>query len=108
VPGPVVDRSREVLDRLREQKAVEARGGGGEPVQAVFDLSAGEFRREGGSAGDRGADAAAADGGDDPLADFGDQAPAVLAALADLDVNETPPVELMAQVQELQERLGGE
>jgi hypothetical protein len=32
----------------------------------------------------------------------------VLDALAAIDVNETPPVELMANVQELQERLDDE
>ena len=45
VPTPVVDRARDVLDRLREEKAIEARGGGSsEPVQAVFDLSSGTMQ----------------------------------------------------------------
>ncbi|PSP63063.1 DNA mismatch repair protein MutS [Halobacteriales archaeon QH_8_67_36] len=45
VPEPVVDRSREVLDRLRDDKAIEVRGSdsGGETTQAVFDLSSGQF-----------------------------------------------------------------
>ena len=47
VPGPVVDRAGEVLDRLRDQKAIEAKGGSrdGESgtTQAVFDLSTGSF-----------------------------------------------------------------
>jgi DNA mismatch repair protein MutS len=30
VPAPVVERSREVLDRLREEKAIEAKGSGSE------------------------------------------------------------------------------
>jgi len=106
VPEPVVERSREVLDRLREEKAIEARGGGGEPVQTVFDLSAGEFRggaaADGGDAGD-GTDASA--GESDPVGTFGEDAPDVLDDLTHLDVNETPPVELMARVQEWQQRL---
>ena len=107
MPEPVVERSHEVLERLREEKAIEAKGGGSDPVQAVFDISAGEFRSD-----------AAADGGgetDEPetgevgvTTAFGEDAPEVLEALADLDVNETPPVELMARVQELQEQLDAE
>jgi DNA mismatch repair protein MutS len=107
VPEPVVDRSRDVLNRLREEKAIEAKGGDSEPVQAVFDLSAGEFQQ--GTLG--GGEDAAADGGDpgDPLTErYGADAEAVLETLSDLDVNETPPVELVATVQELQERLDGE
>jgi len=93
VPDPVVDRARDVLDRLREEKAIEARGGGSaEPVQAVFDLSSGEFRRN-----------ADADGGE--AAPMDPATEAVLAELEELDVNETPPVELMARVQEWQQQL---
>jgi len=58
VPAPVVSRAGTVLDRLREEKAIEAkggaRGGGGErggftgtadgdTKQVVFDLSSGSF-----------------------------------------------------------------
>ncbi|QGN06505.1 DNA mismatch repair protein MutS [Halorhabdus sp. CBA1104] len=101
VPDPVVDRSRDVLDRLREEKAIEAKGGSGGTTQAVFDLSAGEF-----TAGN----AASADGGDpearDQIADrFGDDAEAVLDELTALDVNETPPVELLSQIQAWQDEL---
>jgi DNA mismatch repair protein MutS len=92
VPRPVVERAREVLERLREEKAIEARGSGSnETVQAVFDLGSGGFR--GG---------AAADGGDstpDPATE------AVLEELRTTDVESTPPLELMATVQEWQERL---
>jgi DNA mismatch repair protein MutS len=105
VPEPVVERSREVLDRLRDEKAIEAKGGGGEPVQAVFDVSAGEFR--GGAAAD-GGDGADASTEDSVTAAFGEDAPEVLDALAALEVSETPPVELMARVQEWQERLDTE
>jgi DNA mismatch repair protein MutS len=105
VPGPVVERSRAVLDRLREEKAIEARGsGGGGTTQAVFDLSSGTF---GGGAADS---PTSADGGsaeqDPTLEDrFGPGAEDVLQALSELDVNETPPVELLARVQEWQEDL---
>ena len=114
VPEPVVERSRDVLDRLREEKAIEAKGSGGEPVQAVFDLGSGEFRTEGATPettdGARG-EAAAADGSGqgqpaDPLrSQFGEDAVDVLDALADVDVNGTPPVKLLAKVQEWQERI---
>ncbi|MUW15069.1 DNA mismatch repair protein MutS [Halorubrum sp. CBA1125] len=63
VPDPVVSRAAEVLDRLRAEKAIEARGGsrdgadsaghgsrdgnadgeGGDTKQVVFDLSSGSF-----------------------------------------------------------------
>ncbi|WP_280587726.1 DNA mismatch repair protein MutS [Halorubrum sp. Boch-26] len=58
VPAPVVSRADEVLDRLREEKAIEAKGSqrsgresgaagsagsGGETKQVVFDLSSGSF-----------------------------------------------------------------
>ena len=139
VPDPVVDRAGDVLDRLREEEAIEARGGDGEtsdtePTQAVFDLSAGEFtdgaangdgRDTGSSAnGDRtdadgegtdangeGTDAdgegteadatseSAPDAGVDPATE------AVVSELTETDVAETSPLELMATVQEWQERL---
>ena len=132
VPDPVVDRSQEVLERLREEKAIEARGSGGEPVQTVFDLGAGEMRTTGGEAGDGRADASGADSGtvgagggaraevgasadggeldaESVLAEeYSDGAPDVLDALTDLSVDETPPVELMAKVQEWQQRLDEE
>jgi DNA mismatch repair protein MutS len=114
VPEPVVDRSRDVLDRLREEKAIEAKGGDSDPVQAVFDLSAGEFQKgsptsQSGAAANAADTEAAADGGEDTLRErFGEDADDVLDTLTSLDVNETPPVELMAKVQELQEQLDGE
>jgi DNA mismatch repair protein MutS len=110
VPGPVVDRSRTVLDRLREEKAIEARGSGSdEPVQTVFDVSSGSFRQEPAdgtddrtATADGGTAAEGADTGIDPDTE------AVLDELDDLDVNETPPVELMAKVQEWQAQLDEE
>jgi DNA mismatch repair protein MutS len=152
VPDPVVDRASEVLDRLREEKAIEARGGDGggggdsgggdsEPTQAVFDLSAGEF--VGNESGDdsaaeddsaAGGGSAAEDGtgtGDERAAANGRQASggdgvesesaetpagatvnpeteAVIDELSETDVNETSPVELMAKVQEWQDRISRE
>jgi len=108
VPDPVVDRSREVLDRLREENGIEVRGSGRgtETVQAVFDLSAGQFRTDAGTDqrvatdGSHGSAAAESDG---PAAD--ESAEPVLEELRSVDVDETPPVELMAKVQEWQERL---
>ena len=45
VDDAVVDRSREVLDRLRREKAIEAKGSSsGGTVQATFDLGSGQFR----------------------------------------------------------------
>ncbi|WP_136686555.1 DNA mismatch repair protein MutS [Halorhabdus amylolytica] len=111
VPDPVVDRSQDVLDRLREEKAIEAKGGSGATTQAVFDLSAGTFTASGARSADGGDPAANADSGGrdgDRIADrFGDSAEDVLEELSSLDVNETPPVELMARVQELQDELDG-
>jgi len=87
VPGPVVDRADGVLDRLREEKAVEARGGGGEPVQTTFDLGAGEFRET------------AADDALDPAERE------VLDALQSLDLAATTPAALLGEVSEWQDRL---
>ena len=100
VPDPVVGRARDVLDKLRSEKAVEAKGSGSnEPTQAVFDLSAGEFR-----AADNGMDS------DTPATtEMGEGSdPAVRSVLSELeatDIDETSPVELMAKVQQWQDRL---
>ncbi|MFK8212112.1 DNA mismatch repair protein MutS [Haloferax volcanii] len=60
VPRPVVDRAGDVLDRLREEKAIEAKGSGtSEPVQAVFDVGSGRMKvAEAGDAGGSGGDSA--------------------------------------------------
>jgi DNA mismatch repair protein MutS len=108
VPDPVVDRSRDVLDRLRNDEAIDVRGGEGGTTQAVFDLSSGQFTGGSDTSGAVDGEPASADGGSqsNPLADrFGEDAEDVLEALADLDVDETPPVELMARVQEWQDEL---
>jgi DNA mismatch repair protein MutS len=114
VPGPVVSRASEVLDHLREEKAIEAKGGSsGEPVQAVFDLGSGQFtgggrgagRADGGSGGD-GSAAGTSDTPDVPDATALDpETDAVLDELRATDVNGTSPLELMSRVQEWQRRL---
>jgi DNA mismatch repair protein MutS len=107
VPGPVVSRASEVLDRLREEKAIEAKGGsGGEPVQAVFDLGSGQFaagRNSEATAETVAAEEAASDGGE-----FDPEIEAVLDELRGTDVNDTSPLELMGRVQEWQRRLDTE
>ena len=135
VPAPVVDRADRVLDRLREEKAIEARGGtaDGETTQAVFDLSTGAFDAGGDGSGAGDGDATNgtteeartgddADDGDDSPADGdgspadGDDSPtgsdvvgpaarAVLEELTDLDLAETPPVELVSLVDAWQDRV---
>ena len=134
VPGPVVDRSREVLDRLREDEAIEARGSDGGPgggtQQVVFDLESGSLRASDDGSGSASADGGAtavdatsddADGNRDGVdedaergaADRGDEELSerereVLAELADVDVAATAPVELLSRVQAWQERLDDE
>ena len=106
VPEPVVGRARDVLDKLRSEKAVEAKGSGdSEPTQAVFDLSAGEFRTDDGRA-----TASTDDAGDTGTAPDTDRnrdpaIESVLTALQTTDIDETPPIELMAKVQQWQEQL---
>ncbi len=93
VPSPVVDRSRTVLQRLREDEAIDVRGaksGDGETQQVVFDLETGQFRR---------------DSTDDGESSRDPETESVLEELSDVDVNERSPVDLMATVQRWQERL---
>jgi DNA mismatch repair protein MutS len=122
VPAPVVDRAADVLERLREEKAVDVRGGDGdgEPRQVVFDLGTGQFRQraasDGGATEPAGSDTAAGRTGADSdrrretgsasePGDAPDEKAAVLEALREVDLDETPPVELMASVREWQRRL---
>jgi DNA mismatch repair protein MutS len=98
VPVPVVERLRDVLDRLREETTIEAKGSGSETspdetVQAVFDLGGGEFRED-----------ASSDGGSDPEA-LDPATGSVLAELADVDVKDTSSVDLLSRVQAWQRRL---
>jgi len=104
VPGPVVDRARTVLDRLRDEKAIEARGGGGSTTQqVVFDVASGELRpasaTDGGESGESGA-------GDED--DLDPATREVIEELAEVEVDETPPVDLMTRVREWQERIDEE
>ena len=109
VPGPVVDRAGDVLDRLREEKAIEARGAGGETKQAVFDLGSGSFggATPGGQSGASDPDDAdEADAvGDGGEAGVDPEAREVLDALDDTNVAEVSPVELMQRVEQWQSRL---
>jgi DNA mismatch repair protein MutS len=115
VPDPVVDRSKTVLQRLRDEKAIEARGGGsgGGTKQVVFDVGSGRMTTasaDGGSDPDAGnaedEGSAAGPSEVDPIInEFGDDAAAVLDELSDVDIAETSPIELMSAVQEWRERL---
>ncbi|MFC6990052.1 DNA mismatch repair protein MutS [Haloplanus sp. GCM10025708] len=105
VPEPVVDRARSVLRKLRDDEAIDVRGGGsaGDTHQVVFDVSSGEFRAASdGADGDRGATES------DPAEALDPETRAVLDELDGVDVEETSPLELMSKVQEWQSRLGGE
>ncbi|SNR45429.1 DNA mismatch repair protein MutS [Halorubrum vacuolatum] len=125
VPEPVVDRADEVLDRLRAEKAIEARGGSGrsadgnggsgETQQVVFDLSSGSFARAG-EGTTRGADDSgqgaddSGQGADNETTDDGgnaidEETAAVLTELADVDLAETTPIDLVGRVQRWQKRL---
>ncbi|WP_435317171.1 DNA mismatch repair protein MutS [Haloarchaeobius sp. TZWSO28] len=103
VPGPVVDRARDVLDRLRQEKAIEAKGGsagGSGTKQVVFDLGSGSMTTaDGGSvqAEDAGAESTL-----DP------ETEAVLSELADLDIAQTSPIDLMGRVEQWQQQLNEE
>ena len=120
VPDPVVSRADGVLDRLRGDEAIDVRGGGNtrdsdsdDTHQVVFDLDAGGFRTDASADGGAAADAtddgpARGSGQAHETADIDPAAESVLAALRDLDVDETPPVELMATVAEWQAELDGE
>jgi DNA mismatch repair protein MutS len=113
VPGPVVERAREVLDRLREDEAIEVaggeRGGDDEPRQVVFDLESGDLRAaDGGDATDG---AETADGAETTAGDAADPAAAaVLDELRGVAVDEVAPVDLAARVREWQRtlRAGGD
>jgi DNA mismatch repair protein MutS len=94
VPDPVVDRARDVLRKLREEKRVDVRGGGGSrgTQQVVFDLGSGSLE-----SGER--VESDGDGGLDPATE------SVVEELREVDVAETPPLDLMAAVQEWKRRL---
>ena len=108
VPGPVVERSREVLRKLREEKAIEAKGGSSEPVQAVFDLDSGQFQHE-----QSGADQSAVTHSHDDGSATDESGPSaeetrVLDAIREADLAGTPPIEVVQQVREWQSELDDE
>ncbi|WP_273836108.1 DNA mismatch repair protein MutS [Halococcus sp. PRR34] len=109
VPEPVVGRSRDVLAKLRAEKAIEARGSSsGQSVQAVFDLDAGSFRGSASADGGRTTEDATRGSEADP--DSGDdsldpEAESVLDAVQETNIDETSPVELMSRVSAWQQQL---
>ncbi|MFB6251726.1 MAG: DNA mismatch repair protein MutS [Halobellus sp.] len=116
VPDPVVSRADEVLERLRGDEAIDVRGGSesaaGDGHQVVFDLDSGGFRTEAsadGGATDREGSrpsTPSADDRDEPQID--PAAESVLDDLRSVDVDETPPVELLGKVLDWQEELDGD
>ncbi|WP_336345401.1 DNA mismatch repair protein MutS [Halalkalicoccus ordinarius] len=108
VPDPVVSRSRDVLDRLREEKAIEARGSGSagsDTQQVVFDVGSGQLRTATTDGGD-GSDGTNTENGEDDSDDALDpESEAVLSELSGMELANVSPVELMSRVQEWQGRL---
>ena len=105
VPVPVVERSEEVLQKLREEKAIEAKGSNSEPIQAVFDLGSGGFRNASGPTDD-----SEAEDGPESASEVSDGvrdevAQEVLDSLQELNVAETPPLDVVQQIQEWQKRI---
>ncbi|ODR79628.1 DNA mismatch repair protein MutS [Haladaptatus sp. W1] len=109
VPMPVVERSRDVLDKLRQEKAIEARGSGSnESVQAVFDLGSGQFQTNGAGGNGNGSDADGTNDGEESDATDSSLDPeteAVLSELAGVEVADISPIDLMSKVQEWQQRV---
>ncbi|WP_115863095.1 DNA mismatch repair protein MutS [Halorussus litoreus] len=105
VPDPVVERSRDVLGKLRADEAIETKGGSsGGTKQVVFDVGSGELRTDREDTAERDGESGEPDA--EELRDrFGEDAEAVLEELTELSVGETAPVELLNRAQEWQERL---
>ncbi|PSP75964.1 DNA mismatch repair protein MutS [Halobacteriales archaeon QS_3_64_16] len=125
VPDPVVSRSNDVLRNLREENAIEARGGdpggGGSEdgthtesgsQQVVFDLGTGGFERGepagGGNedgAGER-TDGVSTEAATEPATESIDPAEErVLEELRDADLEGTAPIDLLGEIRAWQERL---
>jgi DNA mismatch repair protein MutS len=100
IPVPVVDRARDVLERLREEKSIDVRGSTSESQQVVFDLGSGQFKEASSAEGD-------GDSGDEETEEesLDPATESVLEELDEMRVHEESPVELMAKVQEWKERL---
>ena len=112
VPSPVVDRARNVLDKLRDEKAIEAKNSGGrEPTQAVFDLASGSFRQTPTDSDQTAVDGSTARAeshsvnGSRSVRGLDDETRDVLRAIQSIDLGETPPVEVLSTVHEWQQRL---
>ena len=107
VPGPVVERSQDVLEKLREEKAIEAKGGDSEPVQAVFDLGSGQFQNPSASqsAGNPPTAETDGEGGDGTGGGVDPVAERILDSLQELRVEETPPVEVVQHIHQWQAEL---
>ncbi|MFP4590833.1 MAG: DNA mismatch repair protein MutS [Halobacteriales archaeon] len=88
VPAPVVDRATAVLERIREERALEARGRDRGTTQVVFDLDAGDLRTA-----------------DDPA--IGPDAEAILEAIESLDLARERPIDLLERIRDWQRRLDG-
>jgi DNA mismatch repair protein MutS len=89
VPTPVIDRARDVLERLRREQAVEARGGAEGTRQVVFDLESGTME---------GADT-------EESRELDPAAETVLSELRAADLENLTPAELLGILEEWQEQL---
>ena len=120
VPDPVVTRSRDVLARLREEKAIEARGSGGSDgsggtQQVVFDVGSGRLKTattDGGAGGEDRASTSSGEGEDEDENENGNstdtldpETEAIVSELSEMELANVSPVELMSRVQEWQGRL---
>ncbi len=99
IPNPVVGRARTVLDRLRNEKAIEAKGtpDPANSTQVVFDLNSGQIRSQ--------KEQGETDTTPTLTDRFGSDAETVLEALTELDVETATPIEVLATVQDWQQRL---
>ncbi|WP_192498450.1 DNA mismatch repair protein MutS [Halorussus halophilus] len=108
VPNPVVERSRDVLAKLREDEAIDVRGSeeasDGETKQVVFDLGAGQFQGSAsGATGDEKMEQARETEQEQEALDPATES--VLEELRGTDLTGTSPVELMNQVKQWQDEL---
>ncbi|WP_231184432.1 DNA mismatch repair protein MutS [Haladaptatus sp. DYF46] len=108
VPMAVVERSRDVLDKLRQEKAIEARGSGSNgSVQAVFDLGSGGFETNGADESEARSDGMHDDEESNaPDSALDPETEAVLSELTGVEVADISPIELMSKVREWQKRVG--
>jgi DNA mismatch repair protein MutS len=110
VPDPVVSRSRDVLDRLREERAIEARGSragsGSDTQQVVFDVGSGQLRTATTDGGDGDGTESGEGAGNDDAGDAIDpETAAVVEELSETELANVSPVELMGRVRDWQGRL---